>query len=89
MELSCTPGAPLGLYTYQQHPCQPAHVYTYKSDVKVEACGFACQAYLTHNESDEILMTKMYGIQIHNIQQNSSRTYKYSLMEQDIQVRDY
>lgn len=86
MEVVCTPGNPLSLSTYHQHPCQPLHPFTYKTPVKVEACGFACQAYLNKNESNEILTTKTYGIQLHNIEQNVSRTFQYTLMEADVHV---
>lgn len=85
MELSCSAGSPLRFSSFQEHPCENLHPYTYETDIKLEACGFACQAYLNVNDSENILSTKMYGIQLHNIERNKSRTFQYTLSEKDIQ----
>lgn len=85
MEMSCSSGSPLSLSLYQQHPCNYLHPYTYETEVKLEACGFACQAFLNPNDTNSILHAKTYGIQMHSIEHNKSRTFQYTLTEKDIQ----
>lgn len=84
MELSCSSSSPLSLSLFQEHPCHNLHPHTYETDIKLEACGFACQAYLNVNDSENIMSTKMYGIQMHNMERNKSRTFQYTLTEKDI-----
>lgn len=86
LQVSCAPNKPLHFSMYQQHECIPLTLQPFKTDVKVETCGFACHAVLNQNDTQAILNAKQYGIQQHNIEQNKTTIFKYTLTDQDIHV---
>lgn len=86
LQVSCAPGRPLQYSMYQQHHCTPLSPNPFATDVKVEACGFACHAVLSQNDSEVVLNAKQYGIQLYNIDDNKTRTFQYMLSDADIHV---
>lgn len=72
---------------YQQHECLPLHPNEpYEIEAKIEVCGFACHAMLNENDSQIILNAKQYGIQQHNMANNKTTTFKYTLTDYDVHV---
>lgn len=86
LQVSCSPEKPLQFSMYQQHDCIPLHPDISEIDAKVEACGFACHAVLNQNDSEMILNAKQYGIQRHNMDDNKTTVFKYTLTDLDIHV---
>lgn len=86
LQVSCSPDKPLQFSMYQQHQCLPLHPHPFEVDAKVEACGFACHAILNKNDSQTILNAKQYGIQQHNVAENKTTVFKYTLTDLDIHV---
>lgn len=86
LQVSCSPGNPIELSMYQEHQCLPLHSHTFQIEAKVEACGFACQAVLNENEIETVLNAKQYGIQQHNIVNNKTTTFKYTVTDLDVHV---
>lgn len=86
LQVSCSPEKPLQFSMYQQHHCLPISQHPFETEVKVEACGFACHAVLNENDSQTILNAKEYGIQQHNIDQNKTTVFKYTLTDLDVHV---
>ncbi|CAG9855144.1 unnamed protein product [Phyllotreta striolata] len=83
--LTCDTNSTPLLTLYQEHPCVPIHSDSIiDTDIKMESCGFACQAVLSKNYSKIILGTRSYDIQIYDIPKNSTIIYTYKLSEDDI-----
>lgn len=67
------------LSMYQEYPCTPLHPFTYNTKIRMEACGFVCQAHEDQNVSGRILNASAYGLQIHDTKANSTTIFKYEL----------
>lgn len=83
--MSCSPGNPLSLSLYQQHQCTPLQNQN-QTQVQLESCGFACHAVLAENQTDAILKTNTYSIQLYNVEKNATHTYTYTLTEEDVHI---
>ncbi|GLV43083.1 uncharacterized protein CBL_14239 [Carabus blaptoides fortunei] len=82
MGMSCNPKRPdthMSLTVYQEHHCEPAHPFKYNSEVTIESCGFACQAFMNPADSAAILSTPSYGIHFLDTKSNYSKTVTYEL----------
>lgn len=82
MGMSCNPKRPdthMSLTVFQEHLCEPAHPFKYNSEVTIESCGFACQAFMNPADSAAILSTPSYGIHFLDTKLNSSKTVTYEL----------
>lgn len=77
--VSCLSGSPLRFSMYQEHACTPLHTYTYETEMRLESCGFVCQAFSNENDSQAILNVNSYGVQFHNIKANTSTTIVYEM----------
>ncbi|KAF5300957.1 hypothetical protein FQA39_LY10927 [Lamprigera yunnana] len=84
LDISCTADVPPTLSMYQEHPCVPLHTYTYETDLKVESCGFVCQAYTNKNDSMAILGARDYEVQMHNIRANKTVAVRYESAKKEI-----
>ncbi|KAJ8941443.1 hypothetical protein NQ318_016075 [Aromia moschata] len=85
--LSCPSNSSPILSLYQEYPCtSPNPDKLLDTEVRLESCGFACQAVLSENYTSQIMITQSYEIQIYDIQNNSTLTYTYTLGEDDIHV---
>ncbi|XP_044256525.1 uncharacterized protein LOC123006253 [Tribolium madens] len=83
--MSCSTGNPLSLSLYQQHQCTPLGNKN-RTDLQLESCGFACHAVLEENQTEAILKTNTYSLQLYNVEKNSTHTYTYTLTEDDIHI---
>lgn len=81
--MSCTTGYPISLSLYQEHPCKSKN-HPNETEVQLESCGFACQAILPENRSDSILKARSYGLQVYNLEKNTTNTYTYTLTAKDV-----
>ncbi|KAF2883909.1 hypothetical protein ILUMI_22294 [Ignelater luminosus] len=77
--VSCISGSPLRFSMFQEHSCTPLHPYTYETEMRLESCGFVCQAFANENDSQAILNVDSYGVQFHNIKANTSTTIIYEM----------
>lgn len=83
--LSCETNSTPLISLYQEYPCSPIDMdQPMDTELKLESCGFACQAVLSENYSTTILNTKSYDVQIYDIKKNSTLIYTYSLSNDDI-----
>lgn len=85
--LSCSPNQPATLTLNQNYPCDPLGPDngTINSDLKLQSCGYACNAILNENYTNTVLKAKKYEIRMLDIENNSTLTYTYSLEDSDIQ----
>nr|XP_023014442.1 major facilitator superfamily domain-containing protein 6-like [Leptinotarsa decemlineata] len=83
--LSCDTNSTPALSLYQEYPCttiDPDRILD--TELKVESCGFACQAILSENYTNQIIRTRSYDVKIYDIQKNSTLTYTHKLSEGDL-----
>lgn len=78
-EVSCTPESPISLSLYQEFTCTPLTSITYEIEMKMETCGFICQAVANDINSKLLLNTRSYGIKMHNFTTNSSTVVSYEV----------
>ncbi|KAF5275349.1 hypothetical protein FQR65_LT04177 [Abscondita terminalis] len=81
--MSCSSNYSLTLSLFKEHLCIPLHSNTYEIDIKLETCGFVCQAYANEKDSMAILGGKRYGVQMHNIQANTTTIIRYEINDTD------
>lgn len=83
--LLCETNTTPTLSLYQEHPCTPLKSGgIIETEIKLESCGFSCQAVLSKNYSELILDTRSYDVQIYDISKNSTLLYTYKLSQDDI-----
>jgi hypothetical protein len=70
---------------HQHHPCSPIKSQN-KTDLQLESCGFACHAVLAENQTDALLRTRTYSLQLYNLEENTTHTYTYTLTDEDIHI---
>ncbi|CAH1153761.1 unnamed protein product [Phaedon cochleariae] len=83
--LSCETNSTPLLSLHQEYPCttiDPDKILD--TEIKLESCGFACQAILNQNYTNTIIQTRSYDVQIYDIQNNATLTYTYKLSKDDI-----
>lgn len=83
--LSCQSNSSPLLSLFQEYPCnritEDAIMVT---DLKLESCGFVCQAPLSENLTKVIMSTKSYDIKIENLKENVTSHDIYDLDDDDI-----
>uniref|UniRef100_A0AAR5PVE4 Major facilitator superfamily (MFS) profile domain-containing protein n=1 Tax=Dendroctonus ponderosae TaxID=77166 RepID=A0AAR5PVE4_DENPD len=84
--MSCLPSHPLMLTVNQDYPCNPVNSKNnlLDAELRLRSCGYACQAILNENYSSEVLKTRMYEIQMLDVENNSTLTYTYTLDAVDV-----
>ncbi|KAG5885718.1 hypothetical protein JTB14_022808 [Gonioctena quinquepunctata] len=83
--LACDTNSTPLLSFYQEYPCttiDPDRVLN--TELRLESCGFACQAILSENYISQITQTRSYDVVIYDIPKNTTLTYTYKLSEDDL-----
>lgn len=81
--ISCPTGGSLHLSLDQRHKCNLIESQS-QIPLQLESCGLACKAVLAENQSYAVLNSLSFGAQIYNIEKNVTKTYTYTLTDEDL-----
>ncbi|KAJ8983093.1 hypothetical protein NQ317_007135 [Molorchus minor] len=73
------------LSVYREYSCiSPNPDDILETEIRLESCGFACQAVLNKNYTNQIVRARSYDIKIYNTRSNSTLNYGYTLSVDDV-----